>query len=89
MAYRPPFYHTQPPCRICSAGQRISTVVFAAFAIALALAAMDPNETPLTQAVLWGCAGLSGLAVLRFPIARLVERLMAKTARARRMQPHD
>ena len=61
-----------PPCRICAAGQRISTVTFAIFAAGLALAAMDPTETLLRQTLLALCAGLSGLAVFRFPIARLV-----------------
>jgi VIT1/CCC1 family predicted Fe2+/Mn2+ transporter len=63
------------PCRICQAGQRISTAVFAIFAVLLALAAMDPAETPLRQMALSLCASLSALAVLRFPIARLVSQL--------------
>lgn len=67
--------HPNPPCRICTAGQRISTMVFAIFALALFLAASDPDETPLRQGLMLFCAALSGLAVLRFPIAHLVGRL--------------
>ena len=75
-----------PDCRVCAAGQRISTVVFAVFAVALAFAAMDPAETPLRQALLAGCAALSGVAVFRFPIARLAGWLMPRrpVARTRR-----
>ncbi len=62
----------QKPCRICQTGQRISTASFAFFAVGLLMAAMDPAETPLRQAVLSLCAVLSGLAAARFPIARLV-----------------
>lgn len=71
-----------PDCRVCAAGQRISTVVFAIFAAALALAAMDPAETALRQALLAVCATLSGLAVFRFPIARLTARLRHARAKA-------
>jgi hypothetical protein len=50
-------------------------MAFAIFALALFFAASDPDETPLRQGLMLFCAALSGLAVLRFPIARLVNRL--------------
>jgi hypothetical protein len=62
------------PCRICETGQRISTLTFAVFALALAVAATDPAESILRQIALILCAGLSGLAVFRFQIARIVAR---------------
>lgn len=64
-----------PPCRICQTGQRISTAVFAFFALFLAFAAAEPAQDPLRQMALWLCASLSALAVLRFPIARLAAQL--------------
>jgi hypothetical protein len=59
------------PCRVCQTGQRLSDVTFAVFAIGLLAAASDPEETALRQILLTLCAGLSGLAVFRFPLARL------------------
>lgn len=75
-------------CRVCAAGQRLSTLAFAIFAAALTLAAMDPEETALRQAVLALCAGLSGLAVFRFPVARLVRRVTPGRA-STRSRRHD
>ncbi|NEX45276.1 hypothetical protein [Pseudotabrizicola algicola] len=60
------------PCRICQAGQRISTFTFLVFGLGLAFAAADPAETPLRQGALAICAVLSCLAAIRFPIARMV-----------------
>jgi len=67
-----------PDCRACAAGQRLSTLAFTIFAAALAGAALDPAEAPLRQLGLGLCALLSGVAALRYPIARRV---------ARRLQP--
>jgi hypothetical protein len=61
----------------------MSTLSFAIFAAALAVAAMDPAETPLRQGLLAMCAGLSGLAVFRFPIARLARHITRTSARNR------
>ena len=72
--------YSSPPCRICAAGQRLSTLAFAIFAAALALAAMDPDETALRRTLLAICARMSGLAVFRFPIARLAALLMPRQA---------
>jgi hypothetical protein len=82
---------SSPPCRLCAAGQRLSTLSFAIFAAALVMAAMDPDETPLRQAVLALCAALSGLAVFRFPIARLAGAMMTRPAprRAATRTPTD
>ena len=59
------------PCLICQTGQRLSTLAFAVFAIGLFVASNDPEETPIRQSLMMLCAALSGLAVFRFPIARL------------------
>jgi hypothetical protein len=50
-------------------------VTFAIFALGLGAASFDPAQGPGRQAVLGVCAGLAGLAVFRFAIARLVGRL--------------
>jgi hypothetical protein len=71
------------PCRLCAAGQRISTLTFAIFAVALAVAALNPEETPLRQGGLALCAALSGLAVFRFPVARLAAALRPRRATPR------
>ncbi len=68
----------QPPCRICQTGQRISTATFAFFAVALMMAAADPDQTALKQTLMAACAFLSGVAVFRFPIARLVGSRMSR-----------
>jgi hypothetical protein len=60
------------PCRLCQTGQRISTATFAFFAVALFMASAEPDQTALRQALLAACAVLSGVAVFRFPIARLL-----------------
>jgi len=76
----------QQPCRICQTGQRLSTVAFGIFALGLAVVASDPAEGPLRQALLMTCAGLSGLAVFRFPIARLVSWHLARRKKRRIQQ---
>lgn len=63
----------KPSCRICQAGQRISTATFAFFAVALLMASFEPDQSVLRQGMLAVCAMLSGLAVFRFSIARLVD----------------
>lgn len=63
------------PCRICSAGQRLSTFVFVLFAVLLAIAAMDPDLSPMRHFLMSLCSALSGLAAIRFPIARTVTAL--------------
>ena len=76
----------QQPCRICQTGQRISTVVFGVFACALSAAAADPDETPARQLILALCAAMSGLAVFRFPIARMVQWRLVRRRHARLKQ---
>jgi hypothetical protein len=72
------------PCTLCQQGQRLSTLTFAIFAVLLALAAMDPDETALRRGALALCAGLSGLAVFRFAVAASLTRALRL---ARRLQP--
>jgi hypothetical protein len=76
------------PCRICQTGQRISTATFAFFAVALFLASVEPDQSALRQALLAVCAVLSGVAVFRFPIARLVAGRLTSRGRGR-AQPNQ
>ena len=72
------------PCAVCSAGQAISTFRFALFALLLALAAQDADQEPWRRLALWLCATVSALAVIRFPLARLLARRLQGRNQKRR-----
>lgn len=74
----------QTQCRACTLGQRLSTLTFAVFAVLLALASSDPDETPLRQGLLMACAALTGIAVFRFGVARLLARVLQPRGQSHR-----
>lgn len=69
--------HDDPPCRACQIGQRLSTLAFAIFAVALTLARLDPVLSDWQRHGLTLCAALCALAALRNPLAWLAERLLS------------
>lgn len=78
--------HDDPPCRACQIGQRLSTLAFAIFAVALMLARLDPALSDWQRHGLTLCAALCALAVIRNPLAWLAERLFSpRGSRGRRI----
>ncbi|MGP9805039.1 hypothetical protein [Paracoccus sp. NSM] len=76
--------HDDPPCRACQIGQRLSTLAFAIFAVALMLARLDPALSDWQRHGLTICAALCALAVIRNPLAWLAERLFSPRRRSGR-----
>jgi len=74
---------TRTHCPACTTGQAISTFTFAVFAVLLALASADTDQGLGRRAALMVCAALSALAVVRFPVARLLARHLQPSGNAR------
>jgi len=65
-------------CPRCKQARRLASFCFAAFALAFIVSAMDDTLDPARQGIVLLCAMMAGLAILRHPIARVVQRLMGK-----------
>nr|WP_111299269.1 hypothetical protein [Paracoccus saliphilus] len=80
-----PTRYTNPrDCRVCTMGQRLSTLGFAIFAVALMVARLDPTLGPLQRTGLAVCALLCAVAVFRNPISWLAGRVMPSHAPTRK-----
>lgn len=83
----PTRYTTPRDCRVCTIGQRLSTLGFAIFAVALMAARLDPTLGPLQRTGLAVCALLCALAVFRNPISWVAARVMPGHAAPRKGRP--
>ncbi|MGZ3217071.1 hypothetical protein [Paracoccus sp. T5] len=79
-----PTRYTNPrDCRVCTMGQRLSTLGFAIFAVALMVARLDPMLSHLQRTGLAVCALLCAIAVFRNPISWVAGRVMPGHAGSR------
>lgn len=80
-----PTRYTNPrDCRVCTMGQRLSTLGFAIFAVALLVARLDPMLSPLQRTGLAICALLCAIAVFRNPISWVAARVLPSHSATRK-----